>query len=166
MNAGAYGEELLDFVQSVQAMDSHGKIKTFYTSELKPGYRSSVFMKNGFIVLSAVFALKYGDRFLAKQRIRELASARRNKQPLEYPSAGSIFKRPVGNYAGTLIEQCGLKGFRIGGAEVSQKHAGFIVNIGGATTDDILELISYVQNCVQQKTGIFLEPEVRFVGRL
>ena len=165
MNAGAYGGELSQFVQSVRAMDAQGNILQFSSSELAMGYRHSIFMEREFAILSASFLLEHGDVDAAKQRVRELNAARRCKQPLEYPSAGSTFKRPEGYYAGALIEQCGLKGFSIGGAQVSEKHAGFIINTGNATTDDIRALIAHIQNCVLHNFGVLLEPEVRLIGR-
>ena len=165
MNAGAYGGELSQFVQSVRAMDVQGNILQLAPQALAMGYRHSIFMEQNLVILSASFILEQGDVEAARQHVRELNAARRCKQPLEYPSAGSTFKRPAGHYAGALIEQSGLKGFSIGGAQVSEKHAGFIINTGKATTDDIRALITHIQNCVLHNSGILLEPEIRLIGR-
>ena len=128
------------------------------------GYRSTRVLREGGIVLEAVFALAPGDREEIAARMRELNAKRRDKQPLNLPSAGSTFKRPEGHFAGALIEGCGLKGCSVGGAQVSEKHAGFVVNTGGATAADILALIAHVQEVVKRETGVDLEPEVRIVG--
>ena len=165
MNAGAYGGELSQYLHSVRVMDSTGNVSELSADQLQLGYRKSIFMEQDLIILSGTFMLEHGDVDAARQKVRELNAARRQKQPLEYPSAGSTFKRPVGYYAGALIEQSNLKGVTIGGAQVSEKHAGFIINIGGATTHDILALISHVQAVVKQNFGVDMEPEVRFLGR-
>ncbi len=162
MNAGAYGGEIKDVILSAQAV-SEGELKTFEKDEMKLSYRSSCFQSNGAIVTSAVIRLKKGDREQIKARMNELMGKRKEKQPLDYPNAGSTFKRPVGQFAGKLIEDCGLRGKAVGGAEVSVKHCGFIVNKGGATSEDIKNLISLVQNEVKEKTGFFLECEVRII---
>lgn len=165
MNAGAYGGEMKDVLESVTAVNSNGEIFTLFGDELCLSYRSSAFQKNGATVLEAVFKLKKGSTEEIKASMTEIMKRRKDKQPLEFPSAGSTFKRPEGYFAGTLIEQCGLKGASVGGAEVSVKHAGFVINKGGATASDVLCLIKKVQETVFQKTGVTLEPEVIFIGR-
>ncbi len=165
MNAGAYGGEMKNVLESVTAVSREGEIFTLCGEELCLSYRSSVFQKNSAIVTQAVFALKKGNGAEIKASMTEIMKRRKDKQPLEFPSAGSTFKRPEGNFAGTLIERCGLKGFSVGGAEVSVKHAGFVINKGGATANDVLCLIKKVQETVFQKTGVALEPEVIFIGR-
>ena len=131
--------------------------------ECEFGYRSSIFMQNGWAVAGIFVSLQPGDPVEIRAKMDETMQRRRDKQPLEFPSAGSVFKRPVGHFAGGLIEQCGLKGRSVGGARVSEKHAGFIVNTGGATASDVRALIALVQTVVEAETGIFLEPEIRFV---
>ena len=165
MNAGAYGGELGDFIYAVTTLNTNGNLQHFSRSEMVFGYRKSPFMHNGHIILSCTFALEHGDVDAAKAYAKELNARRKQKQPLEFPSAGSTFKRPTGNYAGVLIEQCKLKGFRIGGAMVSEKHAGFVVNYDHATTADILAVIQHVEQTVKAKTGVTLEREVRIIGR-
>ncbi|MCD7828559.1 MAG: UDP-N-acetylmuramate dehydrogenase [Clostridiales bacterium] len=164
MNAGAYGGEIKDVLRSVTHLTPSGEIKTVPAEYLRLGYRTSIYAKEqGYIVLSAKFELKKGEKTEIKNKMTELMSRRKEKQPLEFPSAGSTFKRPEGNFAGALIEQCGLKGFKIGGAQVSEKHAGFIVNTGGATSGDIIALINYVKETVKKKTGVTLEPEIKIL---
>ena len=163
MNAGAYGGELCQVVQQVRAWFPRKGIITLDNRECAFGYRHSVFADHPGVVLFAELVLLPGDPGAVRARMEELAAKRRASQPLELPSAGSTFKRPQGYYAGTLIDQCGLKGTRIGGAQVSEKHAGFIVNTGGATCADVLELIARVQETVRQKVGVELEPEVRIL---
>ncbi len=165
MNAGAYGGELSTFVESVTVLTEEGKIKTYDRAELSFSYRRSPFMDNREIILSCAFLLERGDAEAARETLSDLNRRRREKQPLEYPSAGSVFKRPEGNFAGTLIERAGLKGYSVGGAQVSQKHAGFIVNTGGAASADILAVVAHVQKTVKEKFGVKLEPEIRFIGR-
>ncbi len=165
MNAGAYGGEMKDVLESVTAVNSHGEIFTLFGDELCLSYRSSAFQKNGATVIEAVFKLKKGNTEEIKASMTEIMKRRKDKQPLEFPSAGSTFKRPEGYFAGTLIEECGLKGFSVGGAQVSVKHAGFVINKGGATANDVLCLIKKVQETVSRKTGVTLEPEVIFIGR-
>ncbi len=165
MNAGAYGGEMKDVLESVTAVSRNGEVFTLFGNELCLSYRSSAFQKNGATVLEAVFKLKKGSTEEIKASMTEIMKRRKDKQPLEFPSAGSTFKRPEGHFAGTLIEQCGLKGFSVGGAQVSVKHAGFVINKGGATASDVLCLIKKVQETVFQKTGVTLEPEVIFIGR-
>ena len=165
MNAGAYGGELGQFLESARVMDLAGRIYTLSAAQLDLRYRHSLLMEQPLTLLSARFVLPTGDPDASRERIRTLQAARRKKQPLDFPSAGSTFKRPEGGYAAALIEQCGLKGCAVGGAQVSPKHAGFVVNTGGATADDVRALIRHVQQCVEAQTGIRLEPEVRFLGR-
>lgn len=159
MNAGAYGGEIKDVVASVKAMDRHGNVKAYSQSELDFSYRHSRFCQSGEIILSAEIKLQNGEKSEIKTKMEELMEKRRSKQPLEYPSAGSTFKRPEGNYAAALIEQCGLKGVHVGGAEVSEKHSGFVINKGNATFTDIMELIRIVKDTVREKTGYSLECE-------
>lgn len=165
MNAGAYDGELSEFIHAVTSLDAEGNLHQYNRKELPFAYRKSPFMENDHIILSCTFALQPGDVEAAKAYAKELNARRRLKQPLELPSAGSTFKRPTGNYAGVLIEQCKLKGFRIGGAMVSKKHAGFIVNFDHATTADILAVIAHVEATVKEQTGVTLEREVRVIGR-
>lgn len=164
MNAGAYGGELKEAVAGVSALFPEEGVKFLTGEELAFGYRRS-FLTDcpEAAVLYAVFRLSPGDPGAIRETMRDLMNRRRASQPLEQPSAGSTFKRPEGHFAGTLIEQCGLKGRTVGGAQVSEKHAGFIINRGGATCADIRELIGQVQEIVMEKTGVRLEPEVKFV---
>ena len=164
MNAGAYGGELKDCIKEVHAADLKGELHVFNNEECDFSYRHSRFSQGDLIVLKAVFSLEEGIASESAEILRELNRRRKEKQPLEYPSAGSTFKRPAGYYAGALIESSGLKGTKIGGAEVSEKHAGFIINSGDATSRDIYELIKYVQKVVYEKHGVKMEPEVRFIG--
>ena len=165
MNAGAYGGELATVVETVCVLDpSDMCIKTYEASELNFGYRQSRIKSEGLIVIYATLNLKAGDEETIRERMAEYSQRRRDKQPLEYASAGSTFKRPEGQYAGALIEAAGLKGFAVGGAEVSRKHAGFVINKGGATARDIYELIGIVQKRVLNNSGILLEPEVIMLG--
>ena len=163
MNAGAYGGEIKGIVESVRAMDMSGKLYDFTADELGLGYRTSRFEHGGEIIISAVFRLKRGDKPEIKSKMDELISRRRDRQPLEYPSFGSAFKRPEGTYAGLVIEQSGLKGAEVGGAQISPKHANFIINRGNATAADITGLIELTQKTVREKTGYSLEPEVRLI---
>ena len=160
MNAGAYGGEMKDVVKSVTHITRKGEIVTLPLSELDLAYRHSIYKTTDDIIISVTFELETGDADEIKEKMNDFMTRRKTKQPLEYPSAGSVFKRPEGNFAGTLIEQCGLKGKTIGGAQVSEKHAGFIINIGDATCDDVLNLISFVQNTVKEQTGYYLEREI------
>ena len=159
MNAGAYGGEMAQVVRSVTCLNIDGEIET--VTDFDFGYRKSIFSDGKRLILSAVMALQPGDRATITARMDELAAQRQSKQPLEFPSAGSMFKRPVGHFAGALIEQSGLKGFTVGGAQVSEKHAGFVINAGGATCSDVLELVRQVQMRVMEKFGVELEMEVR-----
>ena len=162
MNAGAYGGEMADVLQKVVYLDALGA--PHEREDLALGYRRSWFTGHPeLLVAEGVFRLKKGDPEEIHARMEDYMDRRRAKQPLEYPSAGSTFKRPEGYFAGTLIDQCGLKGRTVGGAQVSEKHAGFIINRGGASCADIKELIRQVQAVVGEKTGVRLEPEVKFV---
>ena len=164
MNAGAYGGEIKDVVASVTLLDPEAGLRTLKGEEMQFSYRRSLLSEHPeYVVLSATFRLERGDSETIGARMRELMAKRKASQPLEFPSAGSTFKRPVGHYAGPLIEGCGLKGCRVGGAEVSTKHAGFIVNTGGATCADVLALIEKVQKTVYDARGVMLEPEVKIV---
>jgi UDP-N-acetylmuramate dehydrogenase len=159
MNAGAYGGEMAQVVRSVTCLSADGEIET--VTDFDFGYRHSVFSDGKRLILSATMELQPGDRTAITERMDELAAQRQSKQPLEFPSAGSMFKRPVGHFAGALIEQSGLKGFTVGGAQVSEKHAGFVINAGGATCSDVLELVRQVQLRVRENFGVELEMEVR-----
>ena len=161
MNAGAYGGEMAQVLVSVTALDLDGSIQTIPAESCGLGYRRSVFSDGQRLVLEARFQRSSGDPSAIRARMDELAARRKEKQPLEYPSAGSMFKRPEGYFAAALIDQCGLKGFAVGGAQVSEKHAGFVVNRGGATCADVLELVRQVQARVQEQTGVALEMEVK-----
>ena len=163
MNAGAYGGELKDVLLWADVL-LDGELRRLSRDEMEMGYRSTMPLRRGAIVVSACFELRRDDPEAIQERMRDLANRRREKQPLNLPSAGSTFKRPEGHFAGALIEQCKLKGCRIGGAQVSEKHAGFIVNVGEATAADILNLIEHVQRVVQAQTGVHLETEVRVLG--
>lgn len=164
MNAGAYGGEMAQVVEAVRVMDAEGKIRSMPREELRFSYRSTAIKGSDYIVLGVKLRLEPGDRKLIEDKMADLNARRCAKQPLEYPSAGSVFKRPPGHFAGTLIEQAGLKGYAVGGAMVSQKHAGFIVNTGGATASDVLELIEAVREKVLKSSGVSLEPEVLVLG--
>lgn len=164
MNAGAYGGEMKDVLVSATIMDSDENIRTLSVKELDLGYRTSIIAKKDWIVLEAVIALKNGDRDEIQKRISELAAKRIEKQPLEYPSAGSTFKRPQGYFAGKLIEDAGLKGAFVGGAKVSDKHAGFVINTGDATSKDIIDLTNMIAQNVYERYGVKLELEVKKLG--
>ena len=164
MNAGAYGGEMKDVLEQGTVLTKEGELLTIPREELDMGYRTSKVAKNQYIVLEAVIHLAHGEQEKIREKMNELKEKRTTKQPLEYPSAGSVFKRPVGYFAGTMIEQCGLKGKTVGGAMVSPKHAGFIVNTGNATCQDVLDLISLIQTTVNEQTGIMLECEIRAIG--
>ena len=164
MNAGAYDGELKQVLLWADCLDETGRTRRLAGEELDLSYRHSVFSSLPWVVTAARFRLTPGDRAEIREKMADLARRRRSKQPLEYPSAGSTFKRPPGHFAGGLIQQCGLKGARIGGAQVSEKHAGFVINTGGATCGDILALIRMVRETVHRETGVWLEPEVRLLG--
>ena len=165
MNAGAYGGEMSQVVVSATAIDKDGNEIKLLLSDMQLGYRTSVFKNNGLIITSVTLELKEGNSQDIKAAMDDFFARRRDKQPLEYPSAGSTFKRPEGYFAGALIEQNNLKGVSVGGAEVSKKHAGFVINKGGATCSDVLSLINKIKDVVKNADGVDLEPEVIFVGR-
>lgn len=164
MNAGAYGGEMKDVLESVTVLTGEGKIIELDRNELELGYRTSVIAKKGYIVLGAVLKLERGDGEKIKTYMDELKEKRVTKQPLEYPSAGSTFKRPEGYFAGKLIEDAGLREFQVGGAQVSEKHCGFVINRDHATAADIMELMRQVQIRVKENSGVDLEPEVKRLG--
>lgn len=164
MNAGAYGSEMKDVLEYVIVMAEDGGIKRLSVEELALGYRTSCILENGYIVLEAGFRLKEGDQAAIKAYMEELAAKRRSRQPLEYPSAGSTFKRPAGYFAGKLIEDAGLRGYRVGGAEVSEKHCGFVINRDRATAEDIMTLCDEVKKTVAGRFGVQLEMEVKKIG--
>ena len=161
MNAGAYGGEIAQVLEQVTFLDPAGEARTVPAAECGFGYRRSIFSDGRSLILEAVFRLEPGDRAEIGARMEELAARRKEKQPLEYPSAGSTFKRPPGHFAAALIDRCGLKGLTAGGAQVSEKHAGFIVNRGGASCADVLELVRQVRERVLRETGVELELEVK-----
>lgn len=164
MNAGAYDGEMKQVVEAVRVMDCDGQITTLDNDTMEFGYRTSIIKNRPFIVLEVVLGLTEGDREQIGTMMEELNRLRRSKQPLEYPSAGSTFKRPEGYYAGKLIMDAGLRGYRIGGAQVADKHCGFVVNMGKATAADIREVIEEVQERVKERFHVSLEPEVVFLG--
>ena len=164
MNAGAYGGEMKDILVSVDAVTPDGTVRTFDVEELGLGYRTSIFTKGGYVIVGALMRLHRGSYDDIKACMDELAYKRRLKQPLEYPSAGSTFKRPEGYFAGKLIMDSGLAGYQVGGAQVSEKHCGFVINAGGATARDVRTLMDNVRDIVYKKYGVTLEPEVKFLG--
>lgn len=164
MNAGAYDGEMAQVIAWVDCLDQAGNPHRLEGEELELGYRHSVFSRLPWLITGAGLTLTPGEEGAIRAKMADLAQRRRSKQPLEYPSAGSTFKRPAGHFAGGLIEQCGLKGTAVGGAQVSEKHAGFVINTGGATCRDILTLIRLVRDTVRRQTGVKLEPEVRLLG--
>ena len=161
MNAGAYGGEICQICQSVEIMDMAGNLEVRTAEEMEFSYRHSILEEKPAIVISAVFSLMTGDPAEIKAKMKELQGKRSASQPLDLPSAGSAFKRPVGAFAAALIDQAGLKGYRVGGAAISEKHAGFAVNLGGATAADVKGLLTQVSDIVYEKSGIRLEPEIR-----
>ena len=163
MNAGAYGGEMKDVVSRINHIDKKGNVGSFSGDELDFSYRHSAYSDSDLVITSVVFNLQKGDKNEIESKMTELMGRRVNKQPLEYPSAGSVFKRPEGYFAGALIEQSDLKGQRIGGAMVSEKHAGFIINYDNATTTDVVDLIKYCQKTVFEKFGVELHTEIKFV---
>ena len=163
MNAGAYGGEIAQVIESAEVL-SGGEVRTLERPALELGYRKSRMQRTGEIVLSATLKLEPGDPAEIRERMADLQARRKDKQPLNYPSAGSFFKRPEGAYAAQLIDEAGLKGLSVNGARVSEKHAGFLVNTGGATADDFLRLMRAVQDAVERHSGYRLEPEVRILG--
>lgn len=165
MNAGAYGGEIKDIAESVRAMSlDKCEILDMPNEDMQFGYRSSRAQNGDIVILSAVFRLSKDDPNEIADRVSELAAKRNSKQSVNYPSAGSTFKRPVGGYAAALIEEAGLKGFRVGGAAVSEKHSGFVINEGGATCEDVLAVMRHVRETVYEKSGILLESEVRLIN--
>ena len=165
MNAGAYGGEIKDVILYAEHIDENGERGVFEGNALEMSYRHSVYSSKKYIITSAVFRLKKGDKAEIKAKMDELLGKRFDKQPMDKPSAGSTFKRPEGAFASALIDQCGLKGFTVGGAQVSEKHAGFVINKGSATCADVLELIKQVQDKVKTDTGFTLEPEVEILKK-
>ncbi|WP_002144965.1 UDP-N-acetylmuramate dehydrogenase [Bacillus cereus] len=164
MNAGAYGGEVAFVLTEAVVMTGDGDLRTLTTDEFEFGYRKSVFSNNHYIILEAKFELQEGVREEIKEKMDDLTFKRESKQPLEYPSCGSVFKRPPNNFAGKLIQESGLQGKRIGGVEVSLKHAGFMVNVDNGTAQDYIDLIHFVQKTVEEKFGVKLEREVRIIG--
>ena len=164
MNAGAYGGETKDCLETATVLTKDGQLKTYSNAELQFSYRHSLVQETKEIVVSAVFALKKGDREAILDEMNYLNALRKYKQPLEYPSCGSVFNRPTGHFVGPMLIKAGLQGKQIGGAQVSIKHAGFIVNKGGATATDYLNLIHYIQKTIKEKYGIDLHTEVRIIG--
>lgn len=163
MNAGAYGGEMKDILLDVTVLDEEGRIVTLPVEALELAYRGSIFHRKDWCILKARMRLQKGDADAIRSRMQELAYQRQSKQPLTMPSAGSVFKRPEGYYAGALIQDCQLKGYRIGGAQVSEKHAGFIVNTGGATAEDVVNLVRHIQHQVWETFHVHLEPELRIL---
>ncbi|MDD4565121.1 MAG: UDP-N-acetylmuramate dehydrogenase [Eubacteriales bacterium] len=165
MNAGAYDGEISQIIESAEILSADGtRIFTLEKDELKLSYRSSILQRTGDILLKATFRLTKGSRENIINRMNELASRRKEKQPLDYPSAGSFFKRPAGYFAGKLIQDARLRGLTVGGAQISTLHAGFIINTGGATASDIINLMEIVRSTVYEESGVLLEPEVRIIG--
>ena len=165
MNAGAYGSEMKDIVEKVEVLDSDLEYKVLQNKEMEFGYRKSIVGKCGYIVLGCTFKLKKANKSDIKMLMDEYTERRQSKQPLNLPSAGSVFKRPEGYYAGKLIEDAGLKGISMGGAQVSEKHCGFIVNKGDATAKDIYNLVKHIQRTVYERFGVKLETEVKLIGK-
>lgn len=164
MNAGAYGYEIRDYIKFATVINQEGELITLNKEELQLGYRTSIVQKNSYVVLEAAFELNYGNKEDILAEIAEFNKKRAEKQPLEYPSAGSTFKRPEGYFAGKLIMDAGLRGYRVGDIMVSEKHCGFVVNVGNGTASEVRQLISDVQRIVYEKNQVMLEPEVRFLG--
>ena len=164
MNAGAYGGEMKDVIIEATVLDNYGHILTLSKEELELGYRTSIVGRNHYVVLEVVMELEEGNQEEIFNTMKDLSQRRREKQPLEYPSAGSTFKRPVGYFAGKLIDDTGLRGFSVGGAKISDKHCGFVINTGNATAKDVRDLIQEVQKRVEDKFGVHLETEVKFIG--
>lgn len=164
MNAGAYGGEMKDVLEQVTVLTKEGELLTIPREELDMGYRTSKVVKNQYIVLEAVIHLAHGEQEKIREKMNELKEKRTTKQPLEYPSAGSTFKRPEGYFAGKLIEEAGLRGFQVGGAQVSEKHCGFVINKDNATAAEVRELIRQVSERVKANSGVTLEPEVKMLG--
>ncbi len=163
MNAGAYGSEMKEVLISARVLDGDGLVRELSAEELELGYRVSCILRKGYVVLSAEIKLREGSQEQIQAKMDGLALQRRTKQPLEYPSAGSMFKRPAGYFAGKLIDEAGLRGFAVGDAQVSEKHCGFVINRGDATARDVLELCREVSRIVKEKTGVTLEREVKYL---
>lgn len=166
MNAGAYGGEMKDVLSSCTHIDKENKSGAFGVCQMELGYRHSIYADNGYVITGAVLRLHKDSPVEIRKRMDDYMNRRKTKQPIEFPSAGSVFKRPEGNFAGTLIQESGLKGKQIGGAQVSEKHAGFIINKGEATCKDVLDLIEYIKNTVKENSGIELECEIKPIGRM
>lgn len=164
MNAGAYNGQIQDVITEVDAISPTGEEKKFYSDEIGFGYRTSIFQNNGYIIIAARMRLQPGQQQDIRSKMRGYAGSRREKQPLEYPSAGSVFRRPDNAYVGPMIENLGLKGYSIGGAQISVKHAGFIINTGNATAWDVMELIEFIQKAAREKYGVELQTEIKIVG--
>lgn len=165
MNAGAYDMEIKDVVEKVEVLDTDLQLKVLDNKQMGFGYRKSVVSNNEYIVIKSFFKLKKGNSFDIKRKMEELAEKRQTKQPINFPSAGSVFKRPEGYFAGRLIEDAGLKGFTIGDAQISGKHCGFIINKGNATAKDVYNIIVHVQKTVYERFGVKLETEVKLLGK-
>ena len=165
MNAGAYGGEMKDITESVTVLTPEGELLTLKREELEMGYRTSLIARKGYLVLEAVLKLTRGNQEQIKEKMADLRQRRISKQPLEYPSAGSTFKRPQGYFAGKLIMDAGLRGYQTGGAQVSEKHCGFVINKDNATAADVCRLLRDVQDKVKEQFGVTLEPEVKFLGK-
>ncbi|OON97896.1 MAG: UDP-N-acetylenolpyruvoylglucosamine reductase [Candidatus Epulonipiscium fishelsonii] len=164
MNAGAYDGEIKNVIKSTKVMDRQGNILVLLKDDLELGYRTSIILKKNYIVLEVTLELQSGNKDEIIAKMRDFTKKRKDKQPLEYPSAGSTFKRPEGHFAGKLIMDSGLSGFSIGGAQVSTKHCGFVINTGGATYKDIMDLVNYIQTSIKDKYEVNLELEVKIIG--
>lgn len=164
MNAGAYDGEVKDIIVTIDAISRDGELKTYSNDEAQFSYRHSVFQENDDIILGVRFELKPGIQSVIRDKMAHLTFLRQSKQPLEYPSCGSVFKRPVGHFTGKLIQDAGLQGHRVGGAEISRKHAGFIINVGGATATDYVDMIEFIQETIWDINQVQLETEVRIIG--
>ena len=164
MNAGAYGGEMKDVVKEAVVLKPDGELLRLSKEELELGYRTSIIARKGYLVVSALLELEAGEKGTIEARMQELKEARTSKQPLEYASAGSTFKRPEGYFAGKLIMDAGLRGYSVGGAQVSEKHCGFVINRGGATAQNVLDLVRHVQKEVKKQFGVELELEVKLLG--
>lgn len=164
MNAGAYDGEMKQVLESATVIDDKGQVRTLSVEELELEYRKSIISRLGYTVIKATMCLEGSDKEAISAKMKELMQRRRDKQPLEYPSAGSTFKRPVGHFAGKLIMDAGLRGYQLGGAQVSEKHCGFVINKDHATCQDILDLIHYIQEEVKSKFDVQIEPEVKMIG--
>lgn len=164
MNAGAYDGEMKDILVSCEYLTPDGELHTMLADEMDLSYRHSAFSENGYVIVSATVRLKAGDKGEIRAKMDDFMHRRKSKQPLEFPSAGSTFKRPVGGFAAALIDECGLKGYSVGGAQVSEKHAGFVINKGGATCFDVMRLVEHIKKEVFLKKSIKLECEIRVIG--